>query len=247
MRLTSDGLIIRDIAQMGEADRFLVVLTRDLGVIRVAARGVRQVKNRNAGATQLLCYARLVLQRSRDTYYLDTARPERTFFELRNQIDTLALAQYFCELADALAPREEPAEEFLRLMLNALHLLGEGKVAPTQIKAVTELRALVLAGYGPLLGQCAVCGGAPKTPVLLPRSGVVCCDDCRQTAGGVPLSNAALAAMRHISSAPSARSFAFRLPEADLDLLGKACEQSVIEHTGRKFKTLEFYRSLQTV
>ena len=247
MRLTSDGLIIRDITQMGEADRFLVVLTRQFGVIRVAARGVRQVKNRNAGATQLLCYAQLVLQHSRDTYYLDTARPERMFFELRESIDTLSLAQYFCELADVLAPRDEPAEEFLRLMLNALHLLGEGKLPFAQIKAVTELRALALSGYGPLLGQCAVCGQPPKTAVLLPRSGVVCCDACRQTAGGMPLSDAALAAMRHICTAPLERLFSFRLPASDLKLLGTACEQTVLEQTGRTFKTLEFYRSLQNV
>ena len=113
MRLTSDGLIVRDITQMGEADRFLVVLTRQFGVIRVAARGVRQVKNRNAGAAQLLCYADLVLQHSRDTYYLDTARPKRMFFELRESIDTLSLAQYFCELADALVRQQAQAIDFL--------------------------------------------------------------------------------------------------------------------------------------
>ena len=244
MRQTTDGLIIRDTGAVGEADRFITVLTRDFGVIRVSARGVRQVKNRNAAATQLLCYAQLVLQSSHDTYYLDTARPKRMFFELRDNIETLALAQYFCELAAVLAPREEPAEEFLRLLLNALHLLGEGGFSARQIKAVVELRLLVLAGYGPLLHRCAVCGQPPKEPVLQVRSGNICCEACRQTAGGLPLSDAALAAMRHISESDASRIFSFRLPDRDLTLLGTACEQGILECTARGFKTLDFYHSL---
>lgn len=63
MRLTTDALIIRENNNIGESDRFVTALTRDLGVIRASARGARQLKNRSGAATKLLTYSRLTLFR----------------------------------------------------------------------------------------------------------------------------------------------------------------------------------------
>lgn len=125
MRLTTEALIIRENNNIGEADRFVTALTRELGVVRASARGARNLKSRNASATQLLSYSRLSLYKGREKYIIDDAQPIQVFFDLRSDLEKLALAQYFCELAGLLAPQEEPAEDILRLMLNALHLLGQ--------------------------------------------------------------------------------------------------------------------------
>ena len=60
MRLTTDALIIRENNNIGEADRFVTALTRELGLVRASARGAQNMKNRNASATQLLSYSRPV-------------------------------------------------------------------------------------------------------------------------------------------------------------------------------------------
>ena len=164
MRLTTDALIIRENNNIGEADRCVTARTRELGLVRASARGAQNMKNRNASATQLLSYSRLTLFKGREKYIIDEAEPLRIFFDLRADIEKLALAQYFCELAGVLAPSEEPAEEFLRLLLTALHLLGAGKRDPRLIKAVTELRLLALAGYMPDLTACRACGGTDGQP-----------------------------------------------------------------------------------
>lgn len=39
MKRTTDALIIRENNNIGESDRFVTALTRDLGVIRASARG----------------------------------------------------------------------------------------------------------------------------------------------------------------------------------------------------------------
>ena len=38
MRLTTEALIIREYKNIGEADRFVTALTRELGVVRASAR-----------------------------------------------------------------------------------------------------------------------------------------------------------------------------------------------------------------
>lgn len=242
MKLTTDALIIRENNTLGESDRFVTALTRDLGVIRASVRSARQLKNRNGSATQLLCYSRLSLYKGREKYIVDDAEPLQVFFEVRGDLEKLALAQYFCELAGVLAPAEEEAEEELRLLLNALHYLSVGTRPLPLVKAVTELRLLCKAGYMPAVAQCPQCGTEDCTR-FSPLRGEVTCEQ-HGGADTLPLSAGVLAALRHIVYAPFEKCFAFSLPEADTAALGNAVERFLLAQLNRGFHTLEFYHSL---
>lgn len=243
MKLTTDALIVRENNNIGEADRFVTALTREYGVIRASVRGARNIKNRNSSATGLLCYSRLTLYKGREKYIVDDAEPIKVFFEVREQLDKLALAQYFCELAGVLAPQEEPAEEALRLVLNSLHYLAEGARPLPLLKAVTELRLLCQAGYMPALETCAGCHGENGV-WFSPAQGVLLCDTCHGTLPAVPISPTVLAAMRHIVYAPFERCFAFALPEAETAALCDVAERFLLVQLGRGFNTLDFYHSI---
>ncbi len=245
MRLTTDALIIRENNNIGEADRFVNALTRDLGVVRASARGARNIKSRNSSATQLLSYSRLTLYKGRDKYIIDDAEPLQVFFEVRNDIAKLSLAQYFCELAGVLAPREEPAEDFLRLLLGGLHFLSRDSRDIRQIKAVVELRSLCLSGYMPDLTLCASCREEKGQPLfLLPREGVLCCQACLRPSNALPLSPTILAALRHIAAAPLEKVFSFSIPPDQYPILEQTVETFLLSQLDRGFKTLDFYHAL---
>lgn len=82
MRLTTDALIIRENNNIGESDRFVTALTRELGAVHASARGARTLKNRGNVATRLLSYSRLTLRegRSRDKYIIEDAAPAARLF-----------------------------------------------------------------------------------------------------------------------------------------------------------------------
>ena len=261
MPLTTQALIIRENNNIGEADRFVTALTRDLGVVRASARGAQRMKSRNASATQLLSYSRLSLIKGREKYIIESAAPLRVFFELRSDIELTTLAQYFCELAGVLAPREEPAEDFLRLLLNALHFLGAepGKRLPAlQVKAVVELRLMTRTGYMPDLSGCAGCGagtGPTAQPIPLyfqPQEGVLYCAECLRMRSNreIALSPALqagpslLAAMRHIAYSPLERCFFFSLGADSLRALSSVTEAFLLAQLNRGFNTLNFYHTL---
>lgn len=245
MRVTTDALIIRENNNIGESDRFVTALTRDYGVVRAAVRGAQRIKSRRGPATQLLTYSRLSLYKGRETYTVDEAEPLHVFFELRSDVERLAAAQYFCELAGLLGPREEPAEEWLRLLLNALHLLSAGKYPTAHIKAVTELRLLGLAGYMPDLAGCHVCGRNESGPFFLSLAeGTLCCPACSPPPGAQPLSSSVLAAMRHVVYMPLEKCFFFSLSPQEAQSLASVCEHFVLAQLGRGFRTLDFYHTL---
>ena len=63
MQITTDGIVIKENA-VGDYDRVLSVLTRDLGVIRAFSVGSRRIKSKKNASTSLLAYSRFSLSKS---------------------------------------------------------------------------------------------------------------------------------------------------------------------------------------
>lgn len=255
MQMKTDGLIIRDL-NVGEDDRIVTILTRERGIVRASARGARRVKSRLSVATRLFCYSDFTLFKGREKYIIDDAETIEFFMGVDKDLERLSLAQYFAQLCASIAPEEEKAEPFLRLMLNALSFIKNGKRPLPLIKAAFELRMLTMAGYMPDIIACRSCGSYEADRMFLdPVSGTLLCCDCqaavRQNEGIAPeakkkpvLSKGALAAMRHIVFADFEKLFSFSLPDAATGELTFAVQEYLLAQLERSFPTLEFYNSL---
>ena len=243
--LMTDGLILREYETTAEADRFVAILTRDKGLLRASARGAKRLKSRSGAATQPLCYSRLSLIPGRNKYIIEDAQPQEVFFPLRQDVEKLALAQYFCELALRLCPTDQPAPDHLRLLLSGLHYLCEDKKPPLLVKAVVEGRLLCLEGYMPDLTGCCRCGKGEGELFFSPSAGTLFCSAHTGQGDGLAVSSGGLAALRHILYGAFARCFAFTLPPAELTALATLMEQFLLAQLQRPFKTLEFYHTLR--
>ena len=243
MRLITNGLIIRE-KHIGEYDRLITVLTQDRGMVRAFATGALRLKSRIAAATQLLCYSSLTLYQAKDTYRVNEAQAIEVFFALRSDMEKLSAAQYFCELAGALAPEEDDASAYLRLMLNALQFLAQDRLPLVQIKAIVELRMLSLAGYMPDLTACTACGQYEGEEMFLDCLGghLLCAQ--HRTPGSIALPRGVLAAMRHIVYSDFEKLFFFTLPAPGLRMLAQVCEKYLLCQLDRTFSTLDFYHTL---
>lgn len=244
--LMTDGLVLREYDTLSEADRFVAILTRDRGIIRASAKGAKRAKSRFGSSTQQLCYARLSLIPGRDKYIIEDARPLEVFFSLRQDVERLALAQYFCELALHLCPTDMPAPQHLRLLLSGLHFLATGEKDPLQVKAVVEGRLLSLEGYTPDLTGCTVCG-APDAPLWFsPMAGTLSCAAHGGAADACEVSAVVLAALRHVFYGDFERCFAFVLAGADSAALATLMERFLLAQQQRHYTTLDFYHTLRT-
>lgn len=246
MQIETEGLVITE-KSVGESDRLVTVLTRQEGVLRAFAKQANKLKNSKLSATQLFSYSRFTVYKGREKYIIDDAQPIEVFFDLRRDMERLSLAQYFCELAGALAPQEAEAGDFLRLMLNAFHFLCKGSRANLMLKAVVEMRMLSLAGYMPNLVCCANCACYEADEMyFLPRSGVIYCGDCMQPTAepAVKLSRGALTGLRHTIYADFEKLFSFSLSPRGLSELSHASEQYMLATLQRGFNTLDFYHQI---
>ncbi len=244
MKIDARGLVVSE-KRVGEGDRLVTVLTDERGILRAFVRQSKQAGGGRLSATRLFTYSRFSIFEGRNSYIIDDARPIEVFFDLREDIGRLSLAQYFCELAVELAPQGTAAGDFLRLMLNAMFFLGKGSRPNAVLKAIVEMRMMSLAGYQPDLVCCAECGRyEAETMFFLPRSGKLLCDGCYRPKEAEPASHlcrGALTALRHTVYAEFEKLFSFRVsPEAERELAA-ASEDYVLETLQHGFRTLDFY------
>ena len=242
--LLTEGLVIREFNGVGEADRFITVLTRHKGVIRASVRGARRIKSRSGTATGLLMFSRLRLVQGRDMYIVEDAQPIETFFGLREDIEKTALAQYFCELANALCPTDENAEDALLLLLLALRHVEKGTRPLPLIKAVVEWRLLASAGYMADITGCAACGNPDGDFVFLALDGQFYCPQ-HALQSGINVFAGAFTAIKHSITCPTEKCFAFSLSDTSLSAFGDAAERFMKAQLGRSFKTLDFYHEVK--
>lgn len=249
MHTTTKALVLRAV-DYKESDKILTLLTAELGKVTASARGCRKKGSPIAAACQLLCWSELVLYDYNGRWSVKEASTERQFRGVRDDLDKLALACYFAEVAELLAVEDMPSPELLSLVLNSLHALDKLQKPLPLVKAAFELKAMCLAGYEPLLDGCAVCGAEPPAaPRFHLKEGVLHCARCREEVGegiSMPLNGPALAAMRHIVYGDPKRLFSFRAEGEGLTQLADLTEAYLHTQLERGFRTLDFYKQLQT-
>lgn len=244
----TNGLVLKE-QTMNEKDRLVTVLTSELGVIRCYANGAKSIKSKNASSTDMFCYSKLTVAKSKgDLYTIREATPIEVFFDLRRDIVMLALAQYLAELALEFSPRDENAEAVLRLLLNAFYLIGSEKKPRSAIKAATEFRIASLSGYMPNIVACENCGTYETDSMYFnPRSGRLWCENCKTEAekGSFKVSNGIIAAVRHICLSEPKQVFSFNLTSDSMLGLKNLSERYLHYCTGRTYKTLDFYNEME--
>lgn len=244
MRTNTDGLILKE-QNIGEKDKLVTVLTRHNGLVRAFVRGAKSVKNRKNSSTGMFCFSKLSLYKTKDTYIIDEAEPIELFFELRNDLEKLALAQYFSELIITLVQEDEPSEEYLRLMLNSLHFLAKNKLPTEQVKAITELRIMCIAGFMPNIIACDRCGEyETETMYFDVEDGLLYCENCVPSDMLFQLDIGLVKALRHIAFSDFEKIYSFRMEEFALPDLSYLTEKYLLSKLQRNFKTLEFFKEI---
>lgn len=242
--MTTTGLVLRA-TKTGEADRALLLLTPD-GLVSAMAKGALRMRSKLFSGTGLFCYSEFVLFEGKTMHVVDAASVKQVFWGLHKDVERMALAMYFAELAATLSPTGEEAGAQLRLLLNSLHFLSEGKRPPRQLKAVYELRAMTLAGFMPDLVACADCakyeGGAFCFDAL--RGCLYCAECAAKRELRCNLDAPALSAMRYIVFSEDAKLFSFSVSPQVAKQLGAVTQHWTLVCLNRPLRSLEFLRTI---
>ncbi len=259
MLTTVTGLIIRT-ADIKESDRLVTIFTEETGVITAIAKGARSIKSRQMSATLQFCYGRYVLYQKNDFYWIKEAELIESFFDIRKRLEGLALASYLCEVLSDVTVSEAD-RELLRLSLNSLYAIAKGEISLRKIKAAFEFRAAAILGFLPDILSCRCCDKKEGDFYLDVMDGSLVCADCRAEAETAfdpreddgherhllcILPEGAKIAAGYVIYSPLERIYAFRITDEDMRFFARAAEHYMLNHLERSFKTLDFYKEVET-
>lgn len=240
------GIVTREI-KYGDSSRILTVITKELGKISVLAGGARSNKSGLLSLTQLFTYGEFTLfqGRGKGLYKINSGDVVHSFANLRNSLEAMAYASYFCEIANRVIPEDAPDPEQMQLLLNALYLLSEGKLPKEHIKGVYEFRTLAIQGLLPDFSVCT-CGKAEEIVCFDPKENVVYCKGCVHTAPerAVTPGKAVMEALSYVFSADPKKVFSFHLSEPSCTYLSRLGEYCIELQLEKHLKTLDYLKSV---
>lgn len=245
----ADGIVIR-VRNFAEADKILVLLTREEGKVQVVAMGARRPRNRFSAATQIFTQVRAQLFSGRSLDTLSQVEIVESFRNLREDLVRMAYATYACELMDALLPDRQRQEAPFLLLLTSLHLFNEPTMAPEPILRAFELKLLSMLGFRPNLGACVNCGTEAiqrnDAVRFSPALGGALCPTCSaEGEGAIRLSLGALESMKRLLDGDIRRAHVIRLTGDLAEEIDRALSAYILLRTERRLKSKEFLDTLR--
>ncbi|HVB52623.1 MAG TPA: DNA repair protein RecO [Candidatus Acidoferrales bacterium] len=199
--VSDEGIVLRRRA-FAEADRILVIFTRDQGKLSVLARGARRAKARNAAGLDLLTRSELLLVPGRSMAVLAQARPVGLPWPGTDIVRT-ACGGVLAELVDATLEEGHPDPELYQLIVGARERMADLSCDARLELTLSSLQIAAVGGYLPELRRCAICGEElqDRDGGFLPAMGGVVQGDCGTGQLGVlPCSAPALRVLRRMEA-----------------------------------------------
>lgn len=174
----TNGIVLRTY-RLGEADRIIVLITPERGMVRAVAKGVRKTRSKFGARLEPMSHVALQLHEGRSELQLITqAESVDHFRAVREDLDRLAKALNMLEAVDHVAMEGEPSPELYRMLLGALRTLTGNDAA--LVTAGFFLKLLALEGSGPQVTACVVCGDSGELVAFSEFDGGLVCRDHRR-------------------------------------------------------------------
>ncbi len=193
-----DSVVLRH-NDWGEADRLLVLYTRDQGKLRAVAKGARRLRSRKAGHLEPFTHVTLMLAAGRDLWIVTQAQTVEAYLPIREDLTRTGYAAYVVELLDRFTYEEGENRLLFQLLTSTLERIAGEEDVYSAIRYY-ELHLLDLLGFRPEVFECVMCHKPVREEDQFFSSllgGVVCPRCLQRNPEARPVSVQALKYMRH--------------------------------------------------
>jgi len=241
-RIRKVEAIVISHADYGEADRFLVLFTREMGKVRALAKGVRKAHSRKAGHLEPFTCSTLMLARGASFWIVTQAESVNAFLPIRADLTRTGQAAYILELAERFSSDDEENPQLYRLVKEALERITNEADAFYAIHYY-EMRFLELVGYKPELFQCVQCRKEiqAEEQFFSPLQGGVLCPACGTMINTAePVSMPTLKYLRHFQRSSYAECKRAALSSAQRNEIEKFMQHYLVYLAERRLNSPRF-------
>lgn len=171
----TEGVVLRT-HKLGEADRIIVLLTRDRGQVRAVAKGVRRTSSKFGSRLEPFMAVDVLLAHGRSLDVITQAQSKGSYgYGIAADYGRYTAATAIAETAERLTDVGEAGGAQYALVAGAFSALSRDLHPSDLILDSYLLRALATAGWAPSFTDCARCGApGPHDSFSAPLGGAVC-------------------------------------------------------------------------
>lgn len=173
-----NGIVLSSMP-VGEYDKRIVILTKEIGKISAFSRSARRPNSSLCGISNPFVYGEFEAYRGTSSYTINKANASNYFSGITSNLDKMFLGTYFLEIADYYAQENANEKERLLLLYRTLQVLENDKINQDLIKAIYELRTMVVNGIYPNVFECMSCKSKNKLISFDKNCEGLICEDCR--------------------------------------------------------------------
>lgn len=185
--IETDGLVLKSY-NLAEADKIVVLLTREHGVIRAVAKGAKRLKSRFGSALEPFSVVRVsyVQKDSVELVTIDRIDLVRSHFAAASDPAFLQKFSYLCDLLISTSPPHDPDQTLYRMVKACIEAAADEPAALVSTGVYFELWLVRLAGYLPDWNSCSDCrrGLTIDDEATLLANFHLVCGACRGAASG---------------------------------------------------------------
>lgn len=157
---TTDAINLRSY-DLSDADKIVVMYSKDKGLIRSVAKGVKRPKSKLGARMDALTANTLMFSKGRNLDTICQAQTINSFKHIRDNILKLMFSSYISEIVANFGLEGDPSSrETYDLLYSALNKISESTEKKDIIIAVIkfQLKMMLISGIVPELDTCLCCG-----------------------------------------------------------------------------------------
>lgn len=181
MDFTTDAINIKTYP-LSEFDNIILMYSRQKGLIRGVAAGVKRPKSKLGARMQILVANKLLLNKGKNLDKITQAQALNTFSKLRKDLDKLTYSMYLAELIGAFCKESaQNSEEIYDIFYNSLEKIANSNDKKEILFNALrfQLALMEVLGYGLHFKNCSICTCQIETNSMFSvQNGACYCKKC---------------------------------------------------------------------
>ena len=171
---------------LSESDKIIVMYSKDKGLIKGVAKGVKKPKSKLGARMDLLVANKLMLYKGKSLDRICQADVLNTFNKTRRDMDKIFYSMYISEVVNNFGVEDDPcSEEIYTLLYKALNKISESESKEEMLIAVIkfQLKMMQISGLGIEFDTCLCCREPIENEKMYfsANMGGVICERCNET------------------------------------------------------------------
>jgi DNA repair protein RecO (recombination protein O) len=181
--IETESLILKTY-NLAEADKIVLLLTRDHGIVRGVAKGAKRLKSRFGSALEPFSVVRATYFQKEVLELVSIQKLDLidSYFQAASDPDFLHKFSYLTDILVGSLPPQDPSETLYRMTRACLNAAVEFPDKLAEIGLYFEVWLLKLTGYLPQWNRCSECGRELNStePAGLGSDQELVCSKCRR-------------------------------------------------------------------